>query len=152
MIQPGQTIELTYPDCTLIGAIRDFRERRLVVRSIRDLVAEPLTIAEYLRRPMLARSRWLLQCWDVERRCWRKFYLGSSREHERPGLLRVGLYRPGATRPDELVSRAFGPTRMERRVLARVLADWVDADLGRLQLRVLADDLALYRGDERSAG
>lgn len=146
MIEPGQTIELTYPDCTLIDALPKFRERRLQVHSIRDLVREPLAITEYLRRPMLARSRWLLQCWDIDRRAWRKFYLGSSREHQRPGMLRVGLYRPGETKPVELVSRSFGPTRTERRVLAKVLADWHHADLGSLRLRVLADDLGLMVG------
>lgn len=146
MIEPGQTIELTYPDCTLIDALPRFQERRLQVHSIRDLVREPLTISEYLRRPMLARSRWLLQAWDLDRRAWRKFYLGSSREHERPGLLRVGLYRPGDTRPVDLIGRPFGPTHLERRVLARILAEWSQADLGKLQLRVLADDLGLLVG------
>ncbi|MEO9593453.1 hypothetical protein [Rhodopirellula bahusiensis] len=143
MIEPGQTIELTYPDCTLIDALPKFHERRLHVHSIRDLVREPLTIHEYLRRPMLTRSRWLLHCWDLDRAGWRKFYLGSSREHERPGILRVGLYRPGETKPVDLVGRSFGPTHAERRVLAKVLAEWHQADLGRLQLRVLADDLGL---------
>ena len=144
MIQPGHTIELTYPDQNLIDALPRFRERRLQVHSIRDLVAQPLTPQEYLRRPMVARSRWLLLCWDIDRRCWRKFYLGSAKEHARPGVLRVGLYRVGDQTPYDLLGPAFGPTRSDRRVLARVVTEWSQSHFGRLQLRVLADDMDVH--------
>ena len=143
MIDPGQIIELTYPDCNLIDSLPRLQARRLQVHTVRDLIAQPLTPLEYLRRPMLHRSRWLLNAYDLDRQGWRKFYLGSSTEFRRPGLLRVALYRPGETKPSDLVGRSFGPTNRERRVLAKVLAQWCQADLGPLELRVLADDLRL---------
>jgi hypothetical protein len=143
MIEPGQTIELTYPDCTLVEALANFERRRIRVHSIRDLVAEPLTPTEYLRRPKQRRSRWLVLGYDLDRFAWRKFYVGSALEYQRPGVLRVGLYRPGETSPADLISREFGPTARERLILARVLVEWLQADLGRMRLRVLADDFSV---------
>jgi hypothetical protein len=143
MIEPGQTIELTYPDCTLVEALAKFERRRIRVHRVRDLVAEPLTPAEYLRRPKQRRSRWLVFGYDLDRCVWRKFYVGSSREYERPGVLRVGIYRPGETVPADLISREFGPTARERLVLARVLAEWNNANLGRMRLGVIADDFSV---------
>ncbi len=62
MFQSGQQIELVYPVNTDIVFIENAtrRVRNLYVHRIRDLVAEPLTPAEYLRRPYVARSRWLI--------------------------------------------------------------------------------------------
>ncbi len=143
IIEPGATIELTYPDVTLVEALAQFHRRRIRVHSIRDLVANPLTPHEYLRRPKLRRSRWLICGYDLERLAWRKFYVGSSREYAAPGMLRVALYRPGESRPADVISREFGPTARERLILARVLLKWYERDLGPLQLRVIADDLAV---------
>jgi hypothetical protein len=143
MIEPGTRLELTYPDCTLVEALAKFERRRIRVHSVRDLVAQPLTPHEYLRRPKLRRSRWLVFGYDLDRFVWRKFYIGSALEYERPSVLRVGLYRPDESKPADLIGRAFGPTARERIILARVLVSWHGANLGRMRLGVLADDFTV---------
>ena len=143
MLSPGEQVTLTYPDCTLVESLARLRRRRIVVKHVRDLVADPLTPAEYLRRPLVRRSRWLITGFDQDRQSWRQFYLGSTREFASPGFLRAAVYRVGESQPFDLISRPFGPSKLERRVLARVIDRYQSARLGRLTLRVLADDFAV---------
>lgn len=72
-------IEFSYPICNQVGVWTRFHRRSFVVESIRDLEAEPLTLAEINRRPSLRRSRFLLIGQDVELHEPRKFYVGSIR-------------------------------------------------------------------------
>lgn len=143
MLARGKRLRLTYPASTVIGSATDWTDREVVVYRVRDLVTEPLTPEEFLRRPLIRRSRWLVIGYEPQRRALRQFYLGSSREFAAPGMLRVGIYRPGGGQPVDLVSRQFGPTPLERRALAAVLAEWQSRRIGRLRLRVIADDLRL---------
>ena len=143
MLSPGEQVTLTYPDCTLVESLARLRRRRIIVKHVRDLVADPLTPAEYLRRPLVRRSRWLITGFDQDRQSWRQFYLGSTREYASPGFLRAAVYRVGESQPFDLISRPFGPSKLERRVLARVIDRYQSARLGRLTLRVLADDFAV---------
>ncbi len=142
MLSPGQVVTLTYPDSTLIESVAVLRDRHVRVIKIRDLVAHPLTPAEYLRRPLIRRSRYLITAWDHTTQSVRQFYLGSSREFASEGLLRVALYRPGDRLPYDVIGRAFGPTRLERRLLRRCLLE-MRGRSARLRLRVIADDLGL---------
>jgi hypothetical protein len=143
MFEPGQVIELNYPDVTLVEAIARFQRRRIRVHRIRDLVREPLTPQEYLRRTKLRRSRWLIYGYDLDRCAWRKFYLGSSAEYPSPETLRLAIYEPFGVKPVDVITREFGPTARERIILARVICRWLNKDLGDLQLRIVADDLRL---------
>ena len=143
MLSPGEQVTLTYPDCTLVESLARLRRRRIVVKHVRDLVADPLTPAEFLRRPLVRRSRWLITGFDQDRQSWRQFYLGSTREFASPGFLRAAVYRIGDSKPFDLLSRPFGPSKLERRVLARVIDRYQSARLGRLTLRVLADDFSV---------
>ncbi|MEO9594111.1 MAG: hypothetical protein ABJG45_21230, partial [Rhodopirellula bahusiensis] len=99
MFKPDTEIELTYPDSTLVESNTTFRRRYLQIREVRDLIADPITPEEYLRRPLTQRSRYLLTAYDKESKSWRQFYVGSSKEHLTDGRLRIALYEKGGTSP-----------------------------------------------------
>jgi hypothetical protein len=143
VIEPGSTIDLTYPDSTIVDRIATLRRRRIQVVRLRDLIAEPLTPAEFMRRPLIHRSRWLITGFDLDSGKFRQFYLGSSTEYRSPGNLCVALYEPDSTRPSYRIARPFGPSRAERITLAKALAVWTQLDLDDLQLRIIADDLSI---------
>jgi len=70
-----------------------------VIQSVRDLVTDPLSVQEFMRRPFLLRSRWLVKAYEPGINQWRQFYWGSTREFNQPGLPRVGLYESGTDSP-----------------------------------------------------
>lgn len=143
MVERGEAVTITYPVSTHVRFYDPSRvqRRELVVHEIRDLVVEPLSINEFMRRPYLLRSRWLIKAFEPERRHFRQFYLGSSTEFQSPAVLRVGLYEPGAIGPLRLFGRGFEATPEDRNVLIRALRMWSRHDLGKAELRVFADDL-----------
>jgi hypothetical protein len=145
MITPGSRIELTYPDCNLVESLAKLRRRRIRVYSVRDLLSDPLTPAEFLARAFIRRSRWLVSGYDIDRKSHRQFYLGSSAEHHCAGVLKVALYEPGSQRPTWPFPRSFGETRRERCLLADAIRAWSERDLHDLRLRIYADDLRLSR-------
>lgn len=140
MIDPGAEIVLTYPTNTDVGAATVMRVRELQVIGVRDLVADPLTPSEFMRRPRTRRSRWLIAAMDREARQLRRFYLGSSAEYETDGGLRVAVYRPGDRQPFDFVGREFGETIRERAELAKCLDQWCRRRMGRLTVRIVAAD------------
>lgn len=144
MIEPGSRIELSYPDSTLVDSLAKLVLRRIHVYRVRDLLSEPLTPEEFLRRPYIRRSRWLVSGYDLDRKRYRQFYLGNSAEHRAPGLLKVGLYEPGAVRPTWPFPRPFGPTRADRKLLIDSLSLCAGKDLADLKLRVYSDDLRVH--------
>jgi hypothetical protein len=144
MIEPGSQIELSYPDSTLVDSLARLVKRRVHVYRVRDLLAQPLTPDEFLRRPFIRRSRWLISGYDLDRQRYRQFYLGNSAEHRAPGLLKVGLYEPGADRPTWPLPRPFGPTRAERQFLIDVIKEWAKKGPTQLQLRIYSDDLRVH--------
>ena len=81
------------------------------------------------------------EAFDEESGVWRRFYLGSSREFETRGDLRIAMFEPGEERPWRIVSRGFRESRKDRILLAKALQAIRTEDLGDLQLRVIADDL-----------
>jgi len=140
----GTKIELHYPTCTdVFAASREWRRRELIIYRIRDLVQQPLTVEEYMHRPFVRRSRYLIVGKEYGR--WKQFYLGSSREFYAAGQLRLGLYGPNDTMPKQLVSRSFDNTPEDRRRLFDAVRHWCKLDFGHLNLRVFADDLRIVK-------
>lgn len=140
MYAPDTQIELTYPESTQVESKTTFRKRRIQIREVRDLIRQPLTPEEYLRRPLTHRSRYLLTAFDRDCEQWRQFYLGSSQEHATNGRLRIALYRAGAAEPTKIISRSFEPTRRDRIMLARTLKELREKSHGGLELRVIPDE------------
>ncbi|MFG0266403.1 MAG: hypothetical protein ACF8AM_14835 [Rhodopirellula sp. JB055] len=140
MFEPNDEVELTYPESTLVEANTTFRRRRLQIREIRDLIAEPITPEEYLRRPLTQRSRYLLTAYDKDSKSWRQFYVGSSKEFLTDGRLRIALYEKGGTSPKKIVSRSFEATRRDRIALARAVKEMQEKDLAGLELRIIPDE------------
>jgi hypothetical protein len=139
----GTDLELSYPTTTHVRYADKpfFRDRIFRVVKIRDLVQEPLTVAEFLRRPYNRRSRYLILGQEGNR--YRQFYLGCAAGYEAPGQLRLALYDPEGYRPLELLARPFECDVRDRKIMLRLLSNWVDKDFGGLVLRVFADDLGL---------
>lgn len=143
MIEPGKRLELTYPDRTLVDSLDHLRRRNIQVVRTRDLISHPLEPAEFLRRPLTFRSRWLITGFDQDLGQFRQFYLGSSVEYRSAGVLKVALYERGANRPAYAISRPFGPSRRERILMAKAVASWSQRDLEDLDLRIYCDDMRL---------
>jgi hypothetical protein len=141
----GKEIEFSYPVSTHVRFFRpdQYRDRQIVVHDVRDLVTDPLTLEEFSRRPWLMRSRYLVRAYEPDRGKWRQFYVGSSRQWQSPGMLRVGLYEHGATRPDRIFGRAFAPTIEDRRVMIAAIREWSKHHFVCGSLRVFVDDLGL---------
>jgi len=139
---PGTEVEICYPESTHVRFWRPdkMRRRKIVIQSVRDLVTDPLSVQEFMRRPFLLRSRWLVKAYEPAINQWRQFYWGSTREFATQGLLRVGLYEPDAVKPSWLYGRPFQPTPKDRRELMKALQQWTKLDFGTATLRVFADD------------
>lgn len=140
MYAPDTQIEITYPESTQVESETKFRRRRIQIREVRDLITQPLTPEEYLRRPLTHRSRYLLTALDKDTAQWRQFYLGSSKEHATNGRLKIALYSPGAAMPTRIISRSFEPTRRDRIALARMLKELKEKSHDGMELRVIPDD------------
>jgi hypothetical protein len=144
MFEKFDRLLISYPTTTLIESEWEFRRRQLEVVSVRDLLLQPLTPEEYLRRPLLHRGRWLVKAKDLELRQVKQFYLASSREFYRPTGLQLALYWPD--QPDSLpasyVSRRFGVSRRERIALARAIGELARRNFDGFQLRVTIDQRA----------
>jgi hypothetical protein len=145
MLEIGSIIEFHYPRTShILHADRCEKTlRRVLVRSVRDLVREPLTPDDFLRRPFILRSRWMIRGFDLDRRRERSFYLGSSIEFAAPNELRIGEYAPDHHWPDAVLFRPIAATLDDRRVLMRALQTWRANDYGGRDLRIYADDLRL---------
>jgi hypothetical protein len=139
---PGTEVEICYPESTHVRFWRPdkVRRREIVIQSVRDLVTDPLSVQEFMRRPFLLRSRWLVKAYEPAINQRRQFYWGSTGEFATQGLLRVGLYEPGAGKPSWLHGRPFQPSPEDRRELMKSLTRWAKHDFGAASLRVFADD------------
>lgn len=140
---PGidEMIELTYPVSTHVRLFRldQMETRRVVVQSVRDLIADPLSVNDYMRRPYQLRSRWMIKAFEPASRKWRQFYLGSSLEYWSPGTLRVGLYQPRSQCPTTILDGVYEATAASRKRLTDELAKLGKLDFGDLELRVFSD-------------
>ncbi len=114
-----------------------------MVKRTRDLVAEPLTISDYLRRPLIHRGRWLIVGTDTATGQIRQFYLSTTREQYRPLPLRIGIYEAGAKRPTKILFRPFEPTVRDRILLSRLVGRLNEDGTDEASLRIFADDLKI---------
>lgn len=149
MLRPGQLLVCHYPSTTRVESKFTWHLRRFRIRAARDLVEHPLTIREYLRRPLVRRSRWLLTVTDIDRGTLRQVYLGNMREHWIDAPLRVGIYRGDRTTPAELLSKSFAPTVADRIQLAHILRT-VPADM-QSSVGIFSDDLSVIASIEKRA-
>lgn len=148
MVEPGTLIEFHYPVTTHVRWLGEAPQtiRYVLVKRVRDLVVEPLTLREYLQRPFVIRSRWLITGVDQCCQRYRQFYLGCSPEFSSPSQLRIALYSAESARPQRILHRPFEPTLRDRKELMRLAESLRDNDTqADLQLRIFADDLRLVR-------
>lgn len=144
-IKKGDRLTITYPTTTHVRFVDSARwqARRIECLAIRDLLREPLTPDEFLRRPYILRSRWLIRAADRDSRQLRQFYLGSSHEFASPASLRIGIYEPGDSKPSQWIGREFGETANDRRQLVQLVLRLGRQDLSPASLRITAPDLRL---------
>lgn len=142
MFQPGDEIEFHYPVSTHVRLYRpdQHRVRYAIVRRIRDLYEDPLTLEEFLRRPFLRRSRYLIDAYEPETRQYRRFYLGSTLEFRAPSVLKIGLYEDGSNEPDRVFGRGFEATESDRKLMIDGIAVWKKHQFHGASLRVFSDD------------
>ncbi len=135
------TIQIHYPRITHVRFEPRYLPRTIRIERIRDLVSEPLTPQEFLRRPYVRRSRYLVLGQEGSR--YRQFYLGCSEEFLAPSQLRLALYEPEGEKPVELIGSPFESHVADRKALLRMLEQWQNKSFGDLVLRIYADDLRL---------
>lgn len=141
-------IKVHYPRVTHVRFFDQttFLPREIKILSIRDLVRQPLSVEEFLRRPYVRRSRYLISGQEGQR--YRQFYLGCCAEYIAPADLRLALYEPAGAKPVDLLARPFAPSVYDRRVLIRLLQKVSDRKFGDLTLRITCDDLRLFATPE----
>ena len=142
MFEPDELIVVHYPRSTHIRVAQpDFQRRELVVKRVRDLVRQPLTVHEFCCRLNIRRSRWLIVGREARTGYWRQFYIGTTREFWRVTPMRIGLYHPDTGRLAKIIGRPFEDTPRDRIILARAAQIWSRRDLGSFHLRIFCDDL-----------
>jgi len=138
----GREADITYPVSRQVTrrGCEGWEKRSIVIHAYRDLGKEPLTVAEFLQRPFLRRSRWLVRAWEPKSEQWRQFYLGSTKEFTSPGLLSLGLFQAGCEAPVWIYHRVFKPTVDDRKELVRLVHQWSKVDFGDCKLGIFAID------------
>lgn len=143
-LQLPSILETAYPYTTHVSAPWPVWEpRRFRVLGIRDLVLQPLTIDELIRRPMTRRSRYLIRVFDLDRQVYRSVYHRSMQDYYRETPLRVGVfYGPKLV---ELMTTNWGPTIADRRGLIKFLGRYQHKRLGRHRIGIFSDDLEVIQ-------
>lgn len=134
----GDELDISYPICTDIREFQNspLRSRRIIIRRLRDLCQEPLTVEEFIRRPFVARSRWLVRSWDVDLKTWRNFYLGSTPEFKSPGTLRLAIFGACPDRPIDYLGRMYHETFQDRRAMLHQICKWNDSLAATIERRM----------------
>jgi len=147
MFEKNEILSLGYVvDSSVNTGSVNFRDRSGRVKAVRDLLQEPLTIREYLRRPMVRRGRYLLRVYDLGTNQYRQWYLNNSREYWFDSQLRVGVFE--GPKLVDIISRGYDPSERERLILARALVGLLDFNLQpHLRFGVFSDDLRVRRDD-----
>jgi len=147
MFSISERIELDYPLDTNVLRVSasEWRRRYLRVLRVRDLIKEPLTVSEFLDRPLLERSRWLITAKDVHTGTVRRYYPGTARNINLVGSLQLALYEPDGTMPAKFLTKPFGATYEERMILARLAKSFEPQTPRGLLLRVTSHELKLKR-------
>ncbi|MEO1529546.1 MAG: hypothetical protein AAFX06_29330 [Planctomycetota bacterium] len=144
-MEPGTQITLTYPIQTHVAKIRHSPRqlRKLRIEKIRDLLAEPLTADEFMRRPFTNRSRWLALARDQQSGKWRQFYLGSADEFRSPATLQLLVVDPAGEGVVCTIGRLFEPNVRDRQLIVRLIERWNNQDHGDYELRIACADVRL---------
>lgn len=139
MLDLPPVIHTAYPFTTHVSASHlTWEPRRFWVLGVRDLVTDPLTVQEYLARPMTRRSRYLIRVRDLDRGVCRSVYQRSMADWFRETPLRVGVFH--GARLMELLSTNWGPTVADRQGLIRFLQKHAGHDMGEFRIGILSDD------------
>jgi hypothetical protein len=117
---------LHYPQRNRIGVEPVWMPRELSIVQRIDLLKEPLSIRDYLRRPMVRRGRWLLKCWDARAKKYRQFYECAFREFWFEDQLKIGQWIDGKV---VQISEPFEPVWDERKRLELILHRLKDREL-----------------------
>lgn len=140
MFERLEQLLIDYPTSTLLETAWTFRRRRLQVVGVRDLLTDPLTPDEFLRRPLIHRGRYLVKATDLDTQKVKQFYLASSQEFYRPTGLRLALYWPGVIGPPErIISHRVAALRRDRIVLAKSVTQLRQTDWQGFDLRITVD-------------
>lgn len=142
MLELKSELSIYYPDSTVVEPRKiNWKPRSLIVHGVRDLVREPLSPAEFLRRPMLSRGRYLVLGFDQTVGGFRKFYLSNCRDQYRPTTIRLAMYSPEG-KIIEILDE-YAPTRRARIMAMRVVSKFAQEDFGENRLGLYCDDLQL---------
>jgi hypothetical protein len=143
-IEIGGELSFRYPRNTHVKLFDSVTadQRRVLIRGVRDMVQQPLTVAEFIRRPFVARSRYMIYAFEPDRRLFRQFYLGTSPDFLAPGIVRLGDRRPLGRGRMQLLSRGYEPSVVDRQAFLRLLQTWPEHQLR--QLSVLVDDFRFH--------
>lgn len=142
----GQLLTIHYPTCTTIELLTreiNYIERSIIVHNIRDLVTDPLTPAEFLRRPYVRRGRWLISAYDCKLNQLRHFYLSSTLEFYSQSQLRIGLYESRLQRPSCLLYRSFDFTIRDIKELVTLLHHIEGNDYNGMTIGIFCDDMRI---------
>jgi len=143
MYEINQQLTIHYPDSTIVQpAALHWTARHITVTGVRDLLAQPLTAREFLRRPLLNRGRYLIHALDAASGQPRRFYMATTQHEYRTPPLRLGLFEPGRRLPVQILEEFTG-TRRDRILAARLITDLLNYDFGPLTLGIYSDDLTL---------
>ena len=146
MLEINTQLTIQYPDSTIVQpAALHWTTRHITVTGIRDLLAQPLTAREFLRRPLLNRGRYLIHALDATVGPIpqpRRFYLATTADEYRTPPLRLGLFETGRRLPVQILEEFTG-TRRDRILAARLVTDLLNYDFGPLTLGIYSDDLQL---------
>jgi hypothetical protein len=139
-------VETYYPFTTHVSVeFPKWEPRRFEILRVRDLARDPLTVAEFLRRPMTRRSRYLIRVRDLDQQQLRSVYHRSMADWYRETPLRVGIYHK--SKVQELLRTNWGPTIADRQRLIRFLRKHQHTDMGDFRLAVLSDDAEVMTCD-----
>ncbi len=142
-VQAGSIVMLENHCPFVDGACRLLDVR---VKRIRDLVRQPLTPKELLRRPYARWTRFCLYGEALDRPgIVRRFNLGKvAEQHQPPSPLRVGFYEPGGRCAKWEFPKPFGHSEADRLLLVllvRELDRRAKTDFPSLLLRIFPDGI-----------
>jgi hypothetical protein len=144
-----EIIHTLYPYSTHVSIKTPVWEpRKFKVLAIRDLVLHPLSVSEFLSRPMTRRSRYLVRVRDLDRGVCRSVYHRSMADWHREAPLRVGVYHGDDLQ--ELMATNWGPSIGDRKGLIAFLNKHGNRDMGEFRLAILSDDAEVITCDSLS--
>jgi len=138
-LKTHQVLFTLYPRSTHVSVVKPvWVPRKFRILAVRDSVRYPLSVEQFLRRPMTRRSRYLVRVRDLETGARHSVYHRSLRDWYRETPLRVGIYDGSELK--ELLTTNWGPSVADRLGLVHFLQTHGNYDMGDLRLGILSDD------------